>query len=303
MEPLAALVMFIVIGRGPADLPVDRDPAEDAMRDHLIPVSAAVIAGSLTFGSALAETRPGWVDPPAKPAAAQVQPSTEPVKPAPPATAEQPSQASAPKAASRTEPEPAVGPSRSSAAKISARQAATGSEPRRSIRMVPRRLADTPAAGPGAVADDPRFPEWAGRAQRLTLDYLDNVSAPNAESLAGARNFYGPRVRRFGKVESLAAVLADKRRFAARWPERRYAAQPGAIRTSCNAAVKVCIVRATFDYRTQNPARGARSQGIGELVLEISFAEARPVIVAESGRVLRRSLSATVVDARAKPGA
>lgn len=273
---------------------VDRDPAEDAMRDHLIPVTAAVIAGSLTFGPAFAQTRPGWVDPPAKPAAAQAQPSTEPDKPVPPAMAEQPAQASTAKTAAAPLP---------SSAKIGGRHAASATEGRRSIRKAPSRLALTPAANPTPGADDPRFADWASRAQRLTLDYLDNVSAPNAESLAGARNFYGASVRRFGKTESLAAVLADKRRFAQRWPERRYAAQSGAIRTSCNAALKACIVRATFDYRTQNLARGARSQGIGELILEISFAETRPVIVAESGRVLRRTASATLVDALVKPGA
>lgn len=270
------------------------------MRDRLILVSATMIAGSLTLGSALAQSRPGWVDPPPKPAAAEAKPSAGPEKPAAPAAANQPAEAAA-----RTAADPVAGASRSTAAKISGRQRSAEGETVRSIRRVPKRLAFTPspAAGPAPTADDPRFPEWASRAQRLTLDYLDNVSAPNAESLAGVQNFYGPSVRRFGRTESLASVIAEKRRFAKRWPERRYSAQPGAIRTSCNAAIRTCIVRATFDYRAQNPARGTRSQGIGELVLEISFGDGRPVIVSESGRVLSRAASATLVDARAKPGA
>ena len=286
-------------GRDPADPSVDRDPGDDAMRDHLILFSATLIAGSLTLGSASAEQRPGWVDPPSKPAA-QSTPSAEPDKPAAPAP-NQPAQASGP----RTAQGPVVNASRPTAAKISRRQAESVIEPRRSIRQAPNRLVFTPnpPSSPAPAADDSRFPEWASQAQRLTLDYLDNVSAPNAESLARAQNFYASHVRRFGRTETLASVLADKRRFAQRWPERRYAAQPGAIRTSCNAEMRTCIVRATFDYRAQNPARGTRSQGIGELVLEISFSEGRPVIVAESGRVLRRAASATLVDARAKQGA
>ncbi|WP_375409750.1 hypothetical protein [uncultured Methylobacterium sp.] len=269
------------------------------MRDHLILVSASLLAGSLTFGSALAEPRPGWVDPPSKPAA-QATPSAEPDKPAAPALNESPRAS-----ARRTAQDTVAGSSRPTEAKISRRRAAYAGETRRSIRKTPSRLVfnPSPPSGPAPAVNDPRFPEWASQAQRLTLDYLDNVSAPNAESLARAQNFYASHVRRFGRTETLASLLADKRRFAQRWPERRYAAQPGAIQTSCNAAMRTCIVRATFDYRAQNPARGTRSQGIGELVLEISFSEGRPVIVAESGRVLRRAASATLVDARAKPGA
>ena len=268
------------------------------MRDHLILVSATLIAGSMTLGSALAESRPGWVDPPSKPAA-QANPTAEPDKPV--AAPNPPAQASAP----RRSPDPVASASRPTATKISRRQAEEEDVPRRSMRRSSRRLVFTqsPAPGPRSVADDSRFPEWASQAQRLTLDYLDNVSAPNAESLAGAQNFYASHVRRFGKIETRASVLADKRRFAQRWPERRYAAQPGALRTSCNAATRTCIVRATFDYQAQNPARGTRSQGIGELVLEISFSDGRPLIVAESGRVLRRAAAATLVDARAKPSA
>jgi hypothetical protein len=47
-------------------------------------------------------------------------------------------------------------------------------------------------------------------------------------------------------------------------------------------------VRAIVDFRAVNPARGVASKGASELVLEVSFAGQRPVIVAESGRVLYR---------------
>ena len=131
-------------------------------------------------------------------------------------------------------------------------------------------------------------------ARRLpTLDYLDNVSAPNAESLARAQNFYASHVRRFGRTETLRlpALPADKRRFAQRWPERRYAAQPG-----CDPApratrlLRTCIAASTFDYRAQNPARGTRSQAVSaSWVRRISFSEGGCPVDRRGtpGRVLR----------------
>jgi hypothetical protein len=154
-----------------------------------------------------------------------------------------------------------------------------------------RRLARTPpvAAPPiASEASDPRYAGWASAAQRLALDYLDSVSGPEAASMATARRFYAEGVRRFGRTVPLAAVVAEKRNFAQRWPERRYEAQSGATRTACSAASASCLVRTVYDYRADAPARGARSQGTAELILEISFAGARPLIVSESSRVLRR---------------
>ncbi|KQT77850.1 hypothetical protein [Methylobacterium sp. Leaf466] len=260
------------------------------MRDRLMFASAVLVAGGLAVAPAVAQT--GWVDPPTK---VQGQPAAEaPTPVAPPA----PQPSAEPRAAARTaEPSPAA---------VTESPARPRREARRPVRPGQDRLVFTPpaaAAAPGPGVDDPRFPAWAGKAQRLTLDYLDSVSASNEASLAEAPRFYAPQVRRFGRTVSLTAVIADKRRFASRWPERRYAAQPGAIRTSCNAAMKVCIVQATYDYSARNPARGTRTQGVGELVLEISFADDRPVIVSESGRVLRRAASASLVDARTKAGA
>jgi hypothetical protein len=139
---------------------------------------------------------------------------------------------------------------------------------------------------PAASAD--RFPEWATAATRLTDDYLDSVSAPGLGIVETAPRFYGPTVRFHGRMMSLAALMAEKRRFAARWPVRRYESQGGATRVACSNASPTCIVRTTFDYRAENPARGARAQGVSELVLTVDLSGDRPIIVSETSRVLRR---------------
>jgi hypothetical protein len=247
------------------------------------PLASLILAGAcLSLSNAHAQQRPGWVDPPAKPAA-------EPER-APPVAAAPKEAPTAAKPPSPSEPSADLAEGRPTPSARTPRRRETVREERAVERDDGRRLARTPPLAPPAAAEafDPRYTDWAAAAQRLTFDYLDSVSGPDAASLATARRFYAERVRRFGRVVPLSAVVAEKRNFVQRWPERRYEAQGGTTRTACSAAAASCIVRTIYDYRADAPARGARSQGTAELVLEISFAGERPLIVAESSRVLRR---------------
>ncbi|WP_449410271.1 hypothetical protein [Methylobacterium komagatae] len=224
-----------------------------------------------------------WVDPP------KVDPSkavgTPPTAPKPAPTAEAPAKhapAAAPtKAAAATPARPSRATKRAEVERPAPRH-----------RHAPRsRLADTPAMGPTrAQVQAPAQPAPAGRveaAQTLAMDYLAAVSAPGEAMVGAAPRFYGTRVRFYGRPTTLAALLDEKRGFVRRWPERRYAAR--AFSTQCSADGASCTVRAIVDFRAANPQRGAVSRGSSELVLEVSFAGQRPVIVAESGRVLHRA--------------
>ncbi|MCJ2034127.1 hypothetical protein [Methylobacterium sp. J-068] len=249
--------------------------------------STALVGVLLTAGAAQAQTRPGWVDPPARqPAQGEAPaPANRGAKPAaevpagslaetPPVQETSPAQETA-----KAERTPMASPRR--------RTAAPREAPER-LRVRPR-IARTPAmVAPPVAQSEARFPEWAAAATRLTDNYLDSVSSSGDAMVAAAPRFYAERVQFHGRTLSLAALMAEKRRFVRRWPERRYEVQGGATRTACNAPTATCIVRTTFDFRADNAARGARSQGVSELTLTISFAGPRPVIVAESSRVLRR---------------
>ncbi len=263
--------------------------------------SAALLGALVCTGTADAQNRPAWVDPPAKAEPGRVDPKPEagPAATAPAREAPQGSQAqgagSSGTAAARSQAAPAEERSAEVAPRTrrSARHAdSRGRSPRRLSQVPPAPLPLTVSPGAGspgmAAASEERFPEWAARAQSLSEDYLDAVSSPGEGMVAAAPRFYAERVRFHGRTLSLAALMAEKRRFVRRWPERRYVAQGDSVRTACNAATATCIVRSTFDFRADNPRAGARSQGVAELVLEISFAGPRPVIVGESSRVLRR---------------
>jgi hypothetical protein len=257
-----------------------------------------LLSSACATGTALAQSGSNWVDPPAKsdPAPAASERAKPAAKPGPRFEAE-------PEARARAHREAASPPARREtrrhdrtraaemrrARRAAIRERAREQEHTRTART--ERALERPAPPPARMVrsePDPRFGDWAVTARRLSLDYLDSVSAPNGAMLASAPRFYGGPVRFHGRMMSLGALLAEKRRFARRWPERRYEPQ-GEPRVACDGQSATCQVRVVHDFTALSPSRGARSQGVAELTLTVSFAGGAPVIVSESSRVLSRA--------------
>ena len=163
----------------------------------------------------------------------------------------------------------------------------------------PTDLRDIAAVAPSGSPNSPR-PAAEGEqasdqsnlraqdAQALAVDYLDLWSGPNRLTLAAASSFYGPIVMFHGRERTLGSVLAEKRRFAERWPERSYRYRPETTMVACESDGARCTVWAIFDFSATSAGEGRRSQGIGEHELVVSLSGGRPVIVAETSRVLQR---------------
>ena len=152
------------------------------------------------------------------------------------------------------------------------------------------------AAAPLRSGQAPASAEWASLhqltraqvAQDFAAHYLDLWSAPNRVALASASSLYAPTVTFHGRLRSRGSVLAEKRQFVQRWPDRTYRYRPGTTQVTCEGSGTRCTVRSIFDYTAANGARGRRSRGSGDHELVVSFAGGRPVIAAENSRVLRR---------------
>lgn len=89
------------------------------------------------------------------------------------------------------------------------------------------------------------------------------------------------------KNHSRAAVIADKRRYAARWPEREYQLLPGSLAVAAVPGRRdVYAVQFEFEYFVES-RRGTRA-GLGESQLLVQMLASGPLILAEAGRVLDR---------------
>ncbi len=257
-----------------------------------LPIRPAVLLGlGANLLLAPAVLAQGWVDPPARGGVAPA-PTLAPaprVEPAPRAEAAPPAkvQAKAQPSAPRRIAEEAHRPARSGL--HAATQARRAARLARTERPLPVQI---PAPAPVAASDG-QMRDWALASQRLARDYLASISGSNGATLADAPGFYGNQVVFHGRTMSVASLMSEKRRFVQRWPERRYRPRPDSLRTACSAGLALCQVRATVDFSAFSPARGARSQGTVDLELAISLAGARPVIVSENSRVVRREAVAS----------
>jgi hypothetical protein len=125
-------------------------------------------------------------------------------------------------------------------------------------------------------------------ARVLAERYLELWSASNDRTLQATPAFYGSQVMFHGRPMSFAALLAEKRRFVQRWPDRKYRYQPGAMAIKCEPNGRSCIVRSTFKFDAANAKLGRRSRGVGTHELVVNLAGDRPVIVSENSQVLER---------------
>ena len=160
----------------------------------------------------------------------------------------------------------------------------------------PSDIAGPELAAPPEAARPPVHAAWesdrktlsAQAAQALAAEYLDLWSAPNRLTLAATSSFYGSAVTFHGRERTIGSVLAEKRRFAERWPERTYRYRPETTMVACESDEARCTVWAIFDFSATGPGRGRRALGIGEHELVVSLSSGRPVIVSETSRVLHR---------------
>ncbi len=83
-----------------------------------------------------------------------------------------------------------------------------------------------------------------------------------------------------------SALLREKLAFIRRWPERRYAVEPGSATKSCDAAQNRCELDATLVWHTQNMS-GARS-GRSRIHLDLARSEGSLKIVREGAVTLSR---------------
>ena len=150
------------------------------------------------------------------------------------------------------------------------------------------RLAGSAAPTVQARLSGSRLATSEKAARDLAYAYLEAWSEPNAVALASAPSFYGPVVTFHGRTRTLRSVLDEKQSFAERWPNRVYRHVPETTQVACEAGGARCTVRASFDFLATNPHDGRRSLGIGEHELVVSFTGERPIIVAETSRVVLR---------------
>jgi hypothetical protein len=153
--------------------------------------------------------------------------------------------------------------------------------------------AETIAANGVALAQQAPVPGYdrTSRSEELAADAKSFVSAltskwsdTNAVALDGLDAFYAPQVDYFGKRLSRDRVLADKRRFAERWPERTYKIQSS--HEQCSGSE--CLVEGYVEWGTRSRTRKTRASGTANFRYVLVLTGRAFAIREEGGNVVKR---------------
>src|SRR3954447_16634208 len=126
------------------------------------------------------------------------------------------------------------------------------------------------------------------RALELSRAYLSAWSSRGHAALARVKYVYAPQVHFYGRTMNHSSLYAEKKRFIQRWPVRRYGLVPGSVQVSCARSRSTCTVIALIRWRAANRARRAVARGTSRFSQTFYFGKSRPVVIAETGSVLRR---------------
>lgn len=118
----------------------------------------------------------------------------------------------------------------------------------------------------------------------LVDNWLEDWSSPNVIALDTVGADHASRVNYYGNVIRRAEVVADKRRFAERWPLRLYTLREGSLLIDCDRTV--CKVSGLSDYFAVQGTGGRQSTGVSEFLLSVD--RNTGLIVSEDGRVVER---------------
>lgn len=114
---------------------------------------------------------------------------------------------------------------------------------------------------------------------------IEQDGSDPSSSLQVVANLYADTVSYYGKQRSLREVLADKRDYFKRWPERAYRIRNDSLMVTC--ANGACMISGTYDWMVRSIPRNKQAQGVARFSYTISLG-ANPKIISEAGNVVKQ---------------
>jgi hypothetical protein len=153
------------------------------------------------------------------------------------------------------------------------------------VKVFEQPTAAKPPKNPNVVSRQLSSQELAERARSFVSTVMSQWSRGNAAALAALHPLYATEVDYYGNRLSHDDVLADKRRFSERWPERTYKVQSSYA--ECNASQ--CFVDGYLGWETRSPTRKAVVSGDGSFYYVLIPSGATFLIMEENGKVFHRT--------------
>ncbi|RUV49056.1 hypothetical protein EOB77_21200 [Mesorhizobium sp. M7A.F.Ca.MR.228.00.0.0] len=140
----------------------------------------------------------------------------------------------------------------------------------------------TPSLPPAQASVDERQLESAAVAfiKGLIEHHGDNADL----AIAQVQTSYAGIVDYYGKPTDLNSIIADKRSYFQRWPERGYNLHDESVIVTC--ANERCMVSGTYDWVVRSLPRHKQAKGVARFSYTIAIGP-NPKIIAETSKVMR----------------
>ncbi|AZO10541.1 MULTISPECIES: serine protease [unclassified Mesorhizobium] len=141
--------------------------------------------------------------------------------------------------------------------------------------------AEVPSTPPGTSSNE----AVKEAAVAVIRNLIERDSGDASSSLQAVAAIYADSVSYYGKQRPLSEVLADKRDYFIRWPERAYRIRDGSLMVTC--ANGACMVSGIYDWVVRSIPRNKQAHGAARFSYAISLG-ANPKIISEAGNVLKQ---------------
>lgn len=126
--------------------------------------------------------------------------------------------------------------------------------------------------------------ESTPRQDALVASYFSIWDDNRRVTLDTVEKLYASRLIYYGHAMTREGLLRDKLNFIRRWPQRRYAVEPGSASKRCDTAEEHCVITANLVWRTSG-AGGTRA-GRSRVSLTLAREDGALKIVREGGITL-----------------
>lgn len=114
--------------------------------------------------------------------------------------------------------------------------------------------------------------------------YMERWSSSNSEAMAFMEGVFPGKMLYFDRELDHSAVMQAKRRFAERWPLRRFDVRGDSFSATCDSR-RLCTVWGLVDWLCRSPERHAHAAGTSVFAFQVQDGQA---VVDEDGFVIAR---------------
>lgn len=147
--------------------------------------------------------------------------------------------------------------------------------------------AKTASVDHNATGNTPQQPDDVD-VEKAILPFIQTVifahQKAGRQALSTIGQLYADNVHYFDKPQKLGQVLADKRRYFARWPIRSYSIVPYTLEIDCHRA-SGCSVRGIYEWQVESRRRRAKSSGKAHFLFRTTYGPPF-YIIEENSRVI-----------------